>query len=58
MSLPEVARWHHNNQPAPGTLEAEIMDAFQSPREWLQFNFLLIHASVNREFLHVAVKAP
>ena len=35
MSLPETARWEYNNQPEPGTREAEIMDAFKHPREWV-----------------------
>lgn len=35
MSLPETARWEYNHQVAAGTPEAEIMDAFKNPREWV-----------------------
>jgi len=36
MSLPETARWEYNHQVTPGTPEADIMDAFKNPREWVQ----------------------
>jgi len=35
MSLPETARWEYNHQVEEGTPEAEIMEAFKSPREWV-----------------------
>ena len=35
MSLPETARWEYNMQPEPGSPEAEIMDAFKYPRDWV-----------------------
>jgi len=35
MSLPETARWEYNHQVKPGSPEAEIMDCFKSPREWV-----------------------
>jgi len=35
MSLPETARWEYNHQVEEGTPEAEIMDAFKNPRDWL-----------------------
>jgi len=35
MSLPETARWEYNHQVEEGTPEAEILDAFKNPREWL-----------------------
>mmetsp|Transcript_89260 Transcript_89260/g.260964 ORF Transcript_89260/g.260964 Transcript_89260/m.260964 type:complete len:438 (-) Transcript_89260:297-1610(-) len=35
MSLPETARWQYCHEPEPGTPEAEIMDAFKNPREWV-----------------------
>jgi len=34
MSLPETARWEYSHEPAAGSPEAEIMDAFKTPREW------------------------
>jgi len=34
MSLPETARWEYSHSPAPGSPEAEILDAFKNPREW------------------------
>ena len=34
MSLPETARWEYNHKVAPGSPEAEIMDAFKNPRDW------------------------
>jgi coproporphyrinogen III oxidase len=34
MSLPPRARWAYNYQPAPGTPEAELLDACLHPREW------------------------
>jgi coproporphyrinogen III oxidase len=33
MSLPPVARWHYDYQAAPGTSEAELIEALQ-PRDW------------------------
>ena len=35
MSMPEGARWEYDHKVAPGSPEAEIMDAFKKPREWL-----------------------
>jgi len=35
MSLPETARWEYCHEPASGSPEAEIMEAFQTPREWV-----------------------
>jgi len=35
MSLPETARWEYNHQVEPGSPEAEILDAFKNPREWV-----------------------
>ena len=35
MSLPETARWEYNMQPEMGSPEAEIMDAFKYPRDWV-----------------------
>lgn len=35
MSMPEGARWEYDHQVAPGSPEAEIMDAFKTPREWI-----------------------
>ena len=35
MSLPETARWEYNHQVVEGSPEAEIMDCFKNPREWV-----------------------
>lgn len=35
MSLPENARWEYNHTPQPGSREAEIMECFKQPREWV-----------------------
>ena len=35
MSLPETARWEYDNQPEPGTPEADFIDATKNPREWV-----------------------
>jgi len=35
MSLPEHASWLYDHHPAPGSPEAEILDAFKNPREWV-----------------------
>mmetsp|Transcript_685 Transcript_685/g.1291 ORF Transcript_685/g.1291 Transcript_685/m.1291 type:complete len:342 (+) Transcript_685:509-1534(+) len=35
MSLPETARWEYDHHPEEGSPEAEIMDAFKHPREWV-----------------------
>mmetsp|Transcript_13783 Transcript_13783/g.36496 ORF Transcript_13783/g.36496 Transcript_13783/m.36496 type:complete len:414 (-) Transcript_13783:109-1350(-) len=35
MSLPETARWGYCHEPEPNSPEAEIMDAFKNPREWV-----------------------
>jgi coproporphyrinogen III oxidase len=35
MSLPETARWEYDHRPVEGSPEAEIMEAFKSPREWV-----------------------
>jgi len=34
MSLPETARWEYNHKVTPGSPEAEILDAFKTPRDW------------------------
>ena len=36
MSLPPRARWGYNFQPAPGSPEAELLDACRNPRNWLE----------------------
>lgn len=35
MSLPELARWEYDHQPAPGSREEEIMKLFKQPRDWV-----------------------
>lgn len=35
MSLPETARWQYDHTPEPGSPEAEIMDCFKNPRDWV-----------------------
>ena len=35
MSLPETARWEYDFKVEPGSKEAEIMDCFKNPREWV-----------------------
>lgn len=35
MSLPETARWQYDHTPPPDTPEADILDAFKNPREWV-----------------------
>jgi len=35
MSLPLQARWEYDHQIEPGSPEADIMDAFKNPREWV-----------------------
>mmetsp|Transcript_14402 Transcript_14402/g.21884 ORF Transcript_14402/g.21884 Transcript_14402/m.21884 type:complete len:395 (+) Transcript_14402:27-1211(+) len=35
MSLPEKARWEYNHQIKEGSPEADIMDAFKNPRDWV-----------------------
>ncbi|KAL3935103.1 MAG: hypothetical protein SGARI_003109 [Bacillariaceae sp.] len=35
MSLPETAMWLYDHHPAPGTPEAEFLDAAKNPREWV-----------------------
>eukprot|EP00904_Undaria_pinnatifida_P005687 jgi/Undpi1/2248/HiC_scaffold_12.g05634.m1 len=35
MSLPETARWQYDFHPEEGSKEAEIMEAFKKPREWV-----------------------
>jgi len=35
MSMPEGARWEYDHKVEPGSPEADIMDAFKNPREWL-----------------------
>jgi coproporphyrinogen III oxidase len=34
MSLPPVARWRYDEQPAPGTREAELYEVYLKPRDW------------------------
>jgi coproporphyrinogen III oxidase len=36
MSLPPLARWQYNWQPAPGTPEARLYSDFLQPRDWLR----------------------
>lgn len=36
MSLPPRARWEYNHQPAPGSPEAELLDACLHPRNWIE----------------------
>jgi len=35
MSLPETARWQYCHEPEPGSPEAEIMEAFRTPQQWV-----------------------
>lgn len=35
MSLPETARWEYCHEPQPGSPEADVTDAFRTPREWV-----------------------
>ncbi len=35
MSLPPEVRWQYNFQPAPGSPEAELIEALKHPREWV-----------------------
>merc|ERR1711879_1031871 len=35
MSLPLTCRYEYDHAPAPDSMEADIMDAFKNPREWL-----------------------
>ncbi|GAB4824043.1 hypothetical protein N2152v2_011089 [Parachlorella kessleri] len=35
MSLPLTASWQYDHEPAPGTPEAEFMDACRHPRNWI-----------------------
>lgn len=35
MSLPETARWEYDHKVEPGSPEAEAIDAFKNPREWI-----------------------
>lgn len=35
MSLPTLARWDYDHHPAPGSLEAALVDVLQHPREWV-----------------------
>lgn len=35
MSLPETAQWLYDFKPEEGSPEAEIMEAFKTPREWV-----------------------
>ncbi|CAI5502308.1 unnamed protein product [Closterium sp. Naga37s-1] len=34
MSMPLTARWEYNQEPAPGTPEAELLDVCRHPRNW------------------------
>lgn len=36
MSLPPRARWEYNDQPAPGSPEAELLEACLHPRNWIE----------------------
>ena len=35
MSLPPVVRWKYDWRPAPGTPEAELLEVYLKPRDWL-----------------------
>jgi len=35
MSLPLTASWEYDQHPAPGSPEADLLDACQNPREWV-----------------------
>lgn len=35
MSLPLTARWEYDHEIKEGSPEADILDAFKNPREWL-----------------------
>jgi coproporphyrinogen III oxidase len=35
MSLPETARWEYCHEVEDGSREADAVDAFQNPREWV-----------------------
>ena len=35
-SLPPLAAWHYEYQPAPGSVEARLVEDFLAPRDWLQ----------------------
>ena len=34
MSLPLTASWEYDQKPAPGSPEADLLDACQNPRTW------------------------
>ncbi|MBC2594106.1 oxygen-dependent coproporphyrinogen oxidase [Ruficoccus amylovorans] len=35
MSLPPLARWEYDHHPAPGSPEADLLEHFLKPRDWL-----------------------
>ena len=35
MSLPPLVRWRYDWTPAPGTPEAQLVERFLRPRDWL-----------------------
>ena len=35
MSMPPLVRWEYNHQPQPGSPEAELVERFLQPRDWL-----------------------
>jgi coproporphyrinogen III oxidase len=35
MSMPPLVRWEYNHQAEPGTPEAELVERFLQPRDWL-----------------------
>ena len=35
MSLPENAKWLYAHEPKEGSPEAEIMEAYKTPQEWV-----------------------
>jgi coproporphyrinogen III oxidase len=35
MSMPPLVRWEYNAQPAPGSPEAELLERFLPPRDWV-----------------------
>jgi coproporphyrinogen III oxidase len=35
MSMPLTASWQYDHKPAPGSPEADLLDACRTPRDWL-----------------------
>lgn len=38
MSMPPLAAWKYNYQPAPGSEEAQLLEVLKHPRDWLLFS--------------------